>query len=112
MHLDIHVPLFLIKQSIQQVCSHQGGEGRHEDPRNTPAPTATATPGTGGGPTFDQLLGGLRSCFAQFHTPSNNNPDACVSCVNAQPTEGLEQTRLDATLTYARNICRGTFEHH
>jgi hypothetical protein len=93
----------VIKKSIGQVCAHQGGTGEH------PNPSASPTPGSG---SFDQWLSGMRSCFGQFHSPGHMNPDACVSCLNAIPSDGLDATRLSAYLGEASKYCLGTFTPH
>lgn len=99
----------VLKQSIKQVCSDQGSNGEHDQPTPTPTPN----PGDGnGGNNFDQFYAGLRSCFAQFHSATNLNPEGCASCVNALSTDGLDPTRLNTILPYARNACQRSFEQN
>lgn len=91
----------VISNSLKRVCSGKTDEGDHgAEPTPTPAP--------GGSNSFDTFFGAVRSCLSQYHTPGNMNAQACLDCVGAIPTEGLNSDRLSQALSSITTYCQSS----
>jgi len=99
----------VMSKSVQQVCNHQPSNeptpsatpGGHE-PGPTPEPSPTPNPARA---AFTSAVVSCINTNLQLLPP---NREACVSCVNAVPHDGLESDYVSKIVQYAVGVCQGS----